>query len=62
MSGSDALEDVKEKGLNLEADVLSRAVRLFLDEELVVVDGKVIFKPGISRFLQPGASPGEYQG
>jgi hypothetical protein len=25
---------------------------LFLDEELVVVEGKVIFKPGISRFLQ----------
>jgi len=56
--GSDALEDVKQKGLNLEADVLSRAVRLFLDEELVVVDGKVIFKPGINRFLQPGASQG----
>jgi formyltetrahydrofolate deformylase len=54
--GSDALEDVKQKGLNLEADVLSRAVRLFLDEELVVVDGKVIFKPGISRFIQPGTS------
>lgn len=54
--GSDALEDVKQKGLNLEADVLSRAVRLFLDEELVVVDGKVIFKPGISRFNQPGTS------
>lgn len=54
--GTDRLEDVKEKGLNLEADVLSRAVRLFLDEELVVVDGKVIFKPGISRFLQTGAS------
>jgi formyltetrahydrofolate deformylase len=53
--GSDALEDVKEKGLMLEADVLSRAVRLFLDEELVVVDGKVIFKPGISRFFQGGA-------
>jgi formyltetrahydrofolate deformylase len=52
--GSDALEDVKEKGLTLEADVLSRAVRLFLDEELVVVDGKVIFKPGISRFFQGG--------
>ena len=47
---------VKEKGLNLEADVLSRAVKLFLDEELVVVDGKVIFKPGINRFLQSGAS------
>ena len=54
--GSDSLEDVKEKGLTLEADVLSRAVRLFLDEELVVVDGKVIFKPGISRFFQAGAA------
>jgi formyltetrahydrofolate deformylase len=53
--GTDTLEDVKEKGLTLEADVLSRAVKLFLDEELVVVDGKVIFKPGISRFLQPGS-------
>jgi formyltetrahydrofolate deformylase len=53
--GSDSLEDVKERGLNLEAEVLSRAVRLYLDEELVVVDGKVIFKPGISRFLQPGS-------
>jgi formyltetrahydrofolate deformylase len=50
--GADSLEDVREKGLNLEAEVLSRAVKLFLDEELVVVDGKVIFKPGISRFLQ----------
>ncbi|HEY1922867.1 MAG TPA: formyltetrahydrofolate deformylase [Tepidisphaeraceae bacterium] len=53
--GSDTLDNVKEKGLTLEAEVLSRAVKLFLDEELVVVDGKVIFKPGISRFLQPGA-------
>ena len=52
--GADTLEDVKEKGLSLEAEVLSRAVRLFLDEELVVVDGKVIFKPGISRFFQAG--------
>ncbi len=54
--GADSVDDVREKGLNLEADVLSRAVRLFLDEELVVVDGKVIFKPGISRFLQASAS------
>lgn len=49
--GSDSVEDVKRKGLELEAQVLSRAVQLFLDEELVVVEGKVIFKPGISRFL-----------
>ena len=45
------LEDVKRNGLELEARVLSKAVQLFLDEELVVVEGKVIFKPGISRFL-----------
>ena len=50
--GTDTLDDVKEKGLALEADVLCKAVRLFLDEELVVVDGKVIFKPGIGRFLK----------
>ena len=52
--GADTLEDVKEKGLDLEAKVLSKAVQLFLDEELVVVEGKVIFKPGISRFLKAG--------
>jgi formyltetrahydrofolate deformylase len=50
--GTDSLEDVKRKGLELEGQVLSRAVQLFLDEELVVVEGKVIFKPGIKRFLQ----------
>lgn len=50
--GVDSLDDVKRKGLELEANVLSKAVQLFLDEELVVVEGKVIFKPGISRFLQ----------
>lgn len=50
--GADSLDDVKRKGLELEAQVLSKSVQLFLDEELVVVDGKVIFKPGISRFLK----------
>lgn len=50
--GVDSLEDVKTKGLELESQVLSKAVQLYLDEELVVVDGKVIFKPGISRFLK----------
>jgi len=49
--GADTLDDVKEKGLTLEANVLSKAVELFLNEELVVVEGKVIFKPGMSRFL-----------
>jgi formyltetrahydrofolate deformylase len=50
--GADSVDDVKAKGIDLEAKTLSRAVRLFLDEELVVVEGKVIFKPGISRFLR----------
>jgi formyltetrahydrofolate deformylase len=50
--GSDTLDEVKLKGLELEGHVLSKAVQLFLDEELVVVEGKVIFKPGISRFLK----------
>ena len=51
--GVDTMEDVRNKGLDLEARTLSRAVGLFLDEELVVVEGKVIFKPGISRFMKP---------
>lgn len=50
--GADTLDDVKRKGLELEANVLSKSVQLYLDEELVVVDGKVIFKPGMSRFLK----------
>lgn len=54
--GVDTAEDVRNKGLKLEAEVLGRAVQLFLDEELVVVEGKVIFKPGISRFMRPAAS------
>jgi formyltetrahydrofolate deformylase len=52
--GVDTLDDVKARGLELEGKVLSRAVQLYLDEELVVVEGKVIFKPGISRFLKQG--------
>jgi formyltetrahydrofolate deformylase len=54
--GQDSLDDVKENGLTLESQVLSKAVKLFLDEELVVVEGKVIFKPGISRFMQTRTS------
>ena len=52
--GADTIDDVKRKGLELEGQVLSKAVQLYLDEELVVVEGKVIFKPGISRFLKVG--------
>ena len=48
--GSDALDDVKRKGIDLEARTLSEAVRMFVDDELVVVDGNVVFKPGASKF------------
>lgn len=44
--GEDSLEDVKERGKQLEAKVLSQAVQLFLNDQLVVKDTKVIFRPG----------------
>ncbi|WP_432797832.1 formyltetrahydrofolate deformylase [Poriferisphaera sp. WC338] len=49
--GTDTAEDVREKGQLLEGAVLSNAVKMYLDEKLVVVDGKVVFRPGLSRFL-----------
>ncbi|HUO08247.1 MAG TPA: formyltetrahydrofolate deformylase [Phycisphaerae bacterium] len=48
--GSDSADDVRERGLTLEADILAKSVKFFLDEELVVINGKVVFKPGISSF------------
>jgi formyltetrahydrofolate deformylase len=50
--GVDTGEEVRERGLELEADILAKAVKYFLDEELVVVNGKVVFKPGISSFAR----------
>lgn len=50
--GVDSAEDVRQRGLALEAQTLTRAVKFFLNEELVVVDGKVVFKPGISSFAK----------
>src|SRR5262249_33297728 len=50
--GEDPLEDVKARGQALEGKVLSQAVQLFLNDQLVVKDKKVIFRPG--RF--PGAT------
>ncbi len=44
--GEDTLEDVKERGKALEGKVLSQAVQLFLNEQLVVADTKVLFRPG----------------
>lgn len=44
--GEDTLEDVKERGKALEGKVLSQAVQLVLNEQLVVTDTKVLFRPG----------------
>jgi formyltetrahydrofolate deformylase len=44
--GEDTLEAVKARGRELEATVLSQAVQLFLNDQLVVKDRKVIFRPG----------------
>jgi formyltetrahydrofolate deformylase len=52
--GEDSLENVKDRGRALEAKVLSQAVQLFLNDQLVVKEKKVIFRPG--RF--PGVVAG----
>jgi formyltetrahydrofolate deformylase len=44
--GEDTLDDVKRRGKELEGQVLSQAVQLFLNEQLVVKDKKVMFRPG----------------
>jgi formyltetrahydrofolate deformylase len=44
--GEDTLDEVKERGKALEGKVLSQAVQLFLNDQLVVKDKKVIFRPG----------------
>jgi len=51
--GVDQAQDVRERGLELEAVTLGKAVKFFLNEELVVVEDKVVFKPGISSFARP---------
>ena len=49
--GRDTAEDVKRKGQRLEGRVLADAVEMYLDEKLVVVEDKVVFRPGLSTFL-----------
>lgn len=44
--GEDTLEEVRQRGQALEGHVLSQAVQLFLNDQLVVKDRKVIFRPG----------------
>ncbi len=44
--GEDTLDEVKDRGQRLEGTVLSKALQLFLNDELVVKDKKVMFRPG----------------
>jgi len=50
--GVDTVEDVRTKGRALEGHVLSRAVQLFVNNEVVVINGKVVFKPGMKTLLR----------
>ncbi|MEX0776452.1 MAG: formyltetrahydrofolate deformylase [Phycisphaeraceae bacterium] len=56
--GTDTAVDVRRKGQALEARTLGQAVQMHLDEKLVVIDDKVVFRPGISRFLDHENSVG----
>ena len=44
--GEDTLDEVRARGQQLEAAVLSQAVQLYLNDQLIVKDKKVIFRPG----------------
>jgi len=50
--GVDTVEDVRRKGRALEGVVLSRALQLYLNNEVVVINGKVVFKPGMKTLLR----------
>lgn len=50
--GVDTVDEVRVKGRALEGRVLSRALQLYLNGEIVVIDGKVVFKPGMSTLLR----------
>ena len=50
--GVDSVDDVRNKGRALEGAVLSRALQLYLNNEIVVINGKVVFKPGMRTLLR----------
>jgi len=50
--GVDTVDDVKAKGRALEAEGLSRALQLVLNNEGALVDNLVVFKPGMRTLLR----------
>ncbi len=49
--GRDTAEEVRANGQKLEGKVLADALQMHLDEKLVVVEDKVVFRPGLSAML-----------
>jgi len=49
--GRDTAQDVRANGQKLEGRILTEALQMHLDEKLVVVDDKVVFRPGLSALL-----------
>ncbi|MEM1097903.1 MAG: formyltetrahydrofolate deformylase [Planctomycetota bacterium] len=49
--GRDSADDVKHNGQALEGKILADALAMHLDEKLVVVGDKVVFRPGLSAML-----------
>ncbi|MGB4862973.1 MAG: formyltetrahydrofolate deformylase [Tepidiformaceae bacterium] len=56
--GVDDVDDVRRKGRALEGVVLSKALQLYLNNEVVVINGKVVFKPGMRTLLRAPGGPG----
>jgi formyltetrahydrofolate deformylase len=50
--GVDSVDDVRAKGRALEGNVLSRALQLYLNNEIIVLNDKVVFKPGMRTLLR----------
>jgi formyltetrahydrofolate deformylase len=50
--GVDSVDDVRRKGRALEGKVLSSPVQLYLNNEVMVINGKVVFKPGMRTLLR----------
>lgn len=52
---TESVEQVKETGQRLEGKTLSRALQLHVNDELVVHEGKVVFRPRPAHFGQERA-------
>jgi formyltetrahydrofolate deformylase len=52
--GVDTVDDVRAKGRALEGKVLSKAAQLYLDNEIVIINDRVVFKPGMRTLLRDG--------